>query len=103
MTKLNFQSLSFLKLIAVLSMLAICMSSRAADALQTPASFQNYVLGYDAPLDAALQSRLEAIDNELRAKYGMTTEQTAAGVLDLKRLHLAMILPDREEYAASVA
>jgi beta-lactamase class A len=32
----------------------------------------------------------------------MTTEQAAAGVLDLKTLRLAMIHPDRGEYAASV-
>ena len=32
----------------------------------------------------------------------MTAEQTALGVLDLRRLRLAMIHPDRIEYAASV-
>src|SRR5262249_42341646 len=32
----------------------------------------------------------------------MTTEQTAVGVLDLEHLRLAMIHPDRIEYAASV-
>src|SRR5260221_9839140 len=32
----------------------------------------------------------------------MTTEQSAIGVLDLRTLRLAMIHPDREEYAASV-
>jgi beta-lactamase class A len=32
----------------------------------------------------------------------MTTEQTAVGVLDLNRLRLAMIHPDRIEYGASV-
>jgi beta-lactamase class A len=32
----------------------------------------------------------------------MTTEQTAAGVLDLNTARLALIHPDREEYAASV-
>lgn len=50
-----------------------------------------------------LQARLEQIDTELRAKYGMTTEQTAVGVLDLARPErTAMIHPDRIEYAASV-
>src|SRR5262249_34423575 len=34
---------------------------------------------------------------------GMTTGQVAVGLLDLKRLRLAMIQPDRIEYAASVA
>jgi beta-lactamase class A len=39
----------------------------------------------------------------LRAKCGMTTQQAAVGVLDLKHLRLAMVHPDREDYAASVA
>jgi len=39
----------------------------------------------------------------LRNRIGMTEEQTAAGVLDLKGSRLAMVHPDREEYAASVA
>jgi beta-lactamase class A len=65
--------------------------------------FQNYSLNYDSKLDPVLQSKLETLDTELRAKYGMTPEQTAAGILDLERLRLAMLHPDREEYAASVA
>jgi beta-lactamase class A len=60
-------------------------------------------INYDTPTDARLQQRLEQIDGELRARYGMTTEQTAAGVLDLRDHRLAMIHPDRIEYAASVA
>ncbi|MGZ7032531.1 MAG: serine hydrolase [Thermoanaerobaculia bacterium] len=62
-----------------------------------------YVLDYDTPVDATLQARIESIDTSLRAKYGMTTEQTAIGVLDLRRPRVAMIHPDRIEYAASVA
>src|SRR5258705_1906246 len=50
-----------------------------------------------------LQASVESIDVALRAKYGMTPAQTAVGVLDLKGLRLAMIHPDRIEYAASVA
>jgi len=65
-------------------------------------SFQNYALNYDSPVEPALQARVEAVDAGLRAKYGMTTEQTAVGVLDLNTLRLAMIHPDREEYAASI-
>ena len=63
---------------------------------------ENFTLDYNTPVDAAFQARLEAIDAELRARYGMTTQQTAVGVLDLKHLRLAMINPDRIEYAASV-
>lgn len=59
-------------------------------------------MDYDTKVDAKLQQRLEAIDARLREKHGMTTEQTAVGVLDLKRPRLAMIHPDRIEYAASV-
>ena len=65
-------------------------------------ALDQYTLGYDAPVDPALQSALEKIDSDLRAKYGMTTEQTAVGLLDLNTLQLAMIHPDREEYAASI-
>jgi beta-lactamase class A len=64
--------------------------------------FETYVLDYNTPLNPALQSKIEAIDARLRSKYGMTTQQTAAGVLDLKSFRLAMIHPDRIEYAASV-
>ena len=61
------------------------------------------VLDYNTPVDRHLQKRLESIDARLRAKYGMTTEQTAVGLLDLNRPRLAMTNPDRIEYAASVA
>jgi beta-lactamase class A len=54
-------------------------------------------------VDRQLQSRLEAIDNELRGNLGITEDQAAAGVLDLRNTRLALIHPDREEYAASVA
>lgn len=66
-------------------------------------AFNNYVLDYDTPPDPMLQKTLKAIDATLRSKYGMTTEQTAVGVLDLKNLRLAMLHPERIEYAASVA
>jgi beta-lactamase class A len=62
-----------------------------------------FTLNYDTPTNAALQQRIETIDAQLREKYGMTTEQTAVGVLDLRDHRLAMIHPDRIEYAASVA
>lgn len=103
MLHFNFKTLSFLTFFAVLSTLAICMSSPGSDAPSAQPSFQNYVLSFDASVDPTLQSKLETIDKELRTKYGMTPEQTAAGILDLKTLHLAVIHPDREEYAASVA
>jgi beta-lactamase class A len=67
------------------------------------AACTTFKLDYDTPVDANLQQRLEEIDARLRAKHGMTTEQTAVGVLDLRRPRVAMIHPDRIEYAASVA
>ncbi|MBP7934392.1 MAG: hypothetical protein KA354_07055 [Phycisphaerae bacterium] len=65
-------------------------------------SFERYVLKYESPVDVSLQAKVEEIDASLRRRYGMTTEQTAVGVLDLRVLRLAMIHPDRIEYAASV-
>jgi beta-lactamase class A len=64
---------------------------------------ETFVLDYNTPIDHRLQKRIETIDGRLRARYGMSTEQTAVGVLDLNRPRLAMIHPDRIEYAASVA
>lgn len=104
MTKLNLETPAFLFAIVLISSLAIAMSSRAVDTLlEDNASFRDYTLGYDAAINASLQSQLEKIDADLRTKYGITPEQTAAGVLDLMHLRLAMLNPDREEYAASVA
>src|SRR2546425_2546830 len=64
-------------------------------------SFTDYTLSYTTPLNASLQTNLEAIDFRLRIQYGMTTNQTAVGLLDLNSLRLAMLRPDHEEYGAS--
>ena len=61
-----------------------------------------FTLDYDTPIDRALQQRLDEIDASLREKHGMTSEHAAVGVLDLRRPRVAMIHPDRIEYAASV-
>lgn len=54
--------------------------------------------------DRTLQRELEMIDARLRAKYGIAAEQTDVGLLDLRDpRRVAMIHPDAEEYAASVA
>jgi beta-lactamase class A len=63
---------------------------------------RTFTLNYDTKVDSDLQRRLEEIDARLREKHGMTGEQTAVGVLDLERQRVAMIHPDRIEYAASV-
>jgi beta-lactamase class A len=62
-----------------------------------------FEMNYDTPADPELQRRLEQIDATLRAQFAMTPEQTAVGVLDLRDHRLAMLHPDRIEYAASVA
>lgn len=64
--------------------------------------FKNYTLDYASPVDAALQTKLESIDTQLRERFGMRAEQTSVGVLDLNTLRLAMVRPDRIDYAASV-
>lgn len=63
----------------------------------------HFRLDYDTKVDHELQSQLVEIDSALRDRYGMTTEQAAVGVLDLRNPRVAMINPDRTEYAASVA
>jgi beta-lactamase class A len=65
-------------------------------------SHASYQLGFDTPVNPALQTQLESLDAGLRAGYNMTTDQTAVGLLDLNTLRPAMIHPDRGEYAASV-
>jgi len=51
-----------------------------------------------------LQHQLESIDQRLRARYNIAADQTDVGVLDLDHpQRVAMIHPDHEEYAASVA
>ncbi len=65
-------------------------------------SFHRYALDYSTPTDTGLQAKLEAIDADLRHRFGMTPEQTAVGLLDLRTLRLAMLRHDRVEYAASL-
>lgn len=69
----------------------------------TQSNLQHYVLNYETPTNPQLQAALESIDTALRKRLGISAEQTAAGILDLRTLRLAMVHPDREEYAASVA
>ena len=73
-----------------------------AFAAPMPPAPADYTLDYTTPTDPGLQAAVEAIDARLRARFGMTEAQTSAGVLDLKTLRLAMVRPDRGDYAASV-
>src|SRR5687768_13684544 len=85
-------------------LLAAMISATGCSTVTQHASrkFDGYSLDYNTPVDPSLQASLEGIDAGLRAKHRMTAEQTAVGVLDLNTLRLAMIHPDRGEYAASV-
>jgi len=65
--------------------------------------FDTFVLDYRTAVDAPLQRILEAIDLRCRTEQGIAPGQTAVGVMDLRTLRLAMVHPDRIEYAASVA
>jgi beta-lactamase class A len=78
-------------------------TSTAAEQYSAMPAFDHYILDYNTPTDQRVQAKVEQIEAELRAKYGMGTNDTAAGLLDLKTLRLALVRPDREEYAASVA
>ena len=60
-------------------------------------------IDYNTKVDETLQQQVEAINNDLRAKYGLSDDQADVGVYDLTRNRVAMIHPDKGEYAASVA
>ncbi len=87
-------------LTAMLLVVCLAISIQAAPSTQP---FENYTLDYSTPVDPGLQKQVEAIDSKLREKLGIKPEETNVGVLDLNNLHLALIHPDHEEYAASVA
>jgi beta-lactamase class A len=98
LSELAKQSAAALAGIAVTLGMAGCTCTRP----ETMRPFDSYVLDFNTPCDTALQAKLEAIDASLRARHGMTSEHTAVGLLDLQQLRLAMLHPDRIEYAASV-
>src|SRR5580704_4733396 len=89
--------------ILCLSAVMLAVGGCATNSGTMNTKLQNYTLNYETPVDPSLQTQLESIDSTLRAKYGMTTDQTAVGLLDLQSLRLAMVRPDYELYAASVA
>jgi beta-lactamase class A len=66
-------------------------------------SWLDYVLSYDSPVDPQFQQYLEQVDRELKARYGLAAGQVTLGVLDLLGLRLALLEPDRIEYAASIS
>lgn len=88
-------------LVALLLATSLCLVGCASRG--SPGTRDDFRLGFDTPTDAVLQAQLEEIDATLRARHGLTSEQSAVGLLDLRGRRLAMIHPDRIEYAASVA
>jgi beta-lactamase class A len=92
----------FLLASAILLTTFMDLSNNSSCAAETNRVFDRYTLDFITPCDNALQAKLEALDARLRERHGIATNQTALGVLDLKRLRLAMVHPDRIEYAASV-
>src|SRR2546426_9787722 len=91
-----------LTVFGVLLAIALCVIGCSALPPGLNFKFLDYTLDCDTPVIPVLQAELERKDAELRARFGMTTEQKAVGLLGLKKLRLAMIHPDRGEYAASV-
>lgn len=76
-------------------------TAHAAPADMTTAA-SRFVLDYQTATDSTLQAQVEAIDARLRERHGIAPELTSVGVLDLRRLRLALLRPDRIDYAASV-
>src|SRR2546422_188331 len=90
------------KFFSLFSAVALCAGGCSSIRPGGNHSFDRYTLDYQTPVNPALQTKVRKIDSDLRGKYGMTTAQAALGLLDLNTLRLAMVHPDREEYAASV-
>lgn len=86
--------------LAVLATLSLGIAATAA-ASPMP-DFHTYSLDQSPAVDAALQRRVEEIDAQLRARWEIPATQTSVGALDLRTLRLAMVRPDRIDYAASV-
>jgi hypothetical protein len=66
------------------------------------APFRDFVLGYQTPPHPELQAKFETLDAALRSRLGIGPEKAAAGLLDLRRVRLALIRPDWMTYGASV-
>jgi len=99
---MNQKTLPLKPVFIVLATIAACVQMQGDIITKEHPNMDHYALDYDTPTDPDLQSKLESVDANLRAKYGLTTEQTAVGLMDLQSFRVAMIHPDRMEYAASV-
>jgi len=90
------------RLCGVALILCVCVLACHSPSSLRMDAFAKYNLDFDTSVDPQLQSAIESIDTRAREQFGMGPEHAALGVLDLRRLCLAMIHPDRGEYAASV-
>src|SRR6266478_2948830 len=88
--------------ILLVSGFALCVAGGSTVYPKMNRDLNEYMLDYTTPVDLPLQDNLQRVDASIRLKLGMTSDQTAAGVLDLNTLKLAMIRPDNEQYGASV-
>jgi beta-lactamase class A len=77
----------------------MCGCTQSSSQTGSPAG---YKLTFDSAMDPALQASVVAIDAKLRSQYGMASNQTAIGVLDLRTHRLALVNPDLLFYGASV-
>jgi len=89
-------------LMALVLVMALCLFGCASRSNSGARVGHDSRLDDDTVCDSALQTQLEAIDATLCERYGLTTELAAVGLLDLRGGRVAMIHPDRIEYAASV-
>lgn len=64
--------------------------------------FNTFSLDYQTAVDPVLQTGLERVDADLRGKFGIASNETSVGLLDLANLRLAVLRPDLEMYGASV-
>lgn len=104
-TPTRHQLPAFLRRPALAALLGATLAGAAPREIASPTVQPTpapYVLDFTTATNPALQAAVEALDARLRAKFGMTAEQTSAGVLDLNTLRLALVRPDRIDYAASV-
>src|SRR6266581_1698050 len=80
---INFNQ-SVMHRFALVSMVAFLTGSCATAEPTMNSKFQDYTLNYQTPVDEGLQEQLDQIDSSLRAKHGLTTQQTSVGLLDLR-------------------
>jgi beta-lactamase class A len=99
----NRRSYGILSRMTSIYLFASIVLVTAATALSDE-NFAGYTLDFQTPTDAKLQEEVKKIDESLRGRFGMTSQHTAVGLLDLSgpSPRLAMLNPDRETYAASV-